>query len=131
MGEEATADHRVTRSMELEEEELARLESPEDSGPARLPEVHVVELRTTREKLVPLVVRDSDVCLHRQTRITPSRRASPAEERLRWDHGTTRLPTATAHRVEPLLQTDRTSLGDPMGGAIAARSRMVTWDQRL
>jgi hypothetical protein len=68
VAEESAADDVIVRAMELEEEGLADLESPELLLPPRLPEVDLVEPVQARQKVEPLPIRNSDEEAHTLSR---------------------------------------------------------------
>lgn len=68
--EEAAAGDEVFGGVELEEEQLARLQSPEDRLASRLPEVDLLDAGLAPQEAEPVVVRDSDEELHGEPMMT-------------------------------------------------------------
>src|SRR5690606_36030146 len=61
--EESAAHNKILRTVELEQEWLARLEQPEFTAPAWLPEVHLVR-QEVAQKREPVAVSDTYPNLH-------------------------------------------------------------------
>src|SRR5258708_25296192 len=73
--EYSAANDEVLRAVQLEEEQLARLEHAENAVPAGLPEVHFVEVRLRSEQLVPVAVGDPDERPHATPLVSSSCRS--------------------------------------------------------
>src|SRR5262249_31747331 len=65
--EQPSTHDEVARSVELEEEQLARLKRLERDSPARLPEADLVDVGSARQKAEPVEVGDADEETHRRT----------------------------------------------------------------
>lgn len=70
--EEPEAADRAVRRLELEEEDLARLQSRE-RGRARAPEVDLVDLRARTQELIPAMIGGSDEATHGPRLVGPRR----------------------------------------------------------
>ena len=64
MREESAPDDGIVRMVQLEQERFARGQRAADADAARLPEVHLVEVRPLAEEPVPVLIGDGHPGTH-------------------------------------------------------------------